>query len=87
MLRLALVVLAAAAAAAVASAQKNVEVTRTVDLGLAVVRAQTDIKATGVQGGSYVVSFPLGLASKLAYLQVVDAESEEELAATRGADA
>lgn len=83
--------LRAAAAAALllasAQAQTNTEISRTVDLAMAVVRSQTDIRASGVQGGRYVVSMPAELAAKLAYLQVIDAGDESELQATRIADA
>ena len=78
---------AAALLAGAAHAQKNTEISRTVDLAMAVVRSQTDIRASGVQGGRYVVSFPAEQAAKLAYLQVIDAGDETELKATRVADA
>jgi hypothetical protein len=87
LLRAAALLLVSAASMLVAQAQKNVEITRTVDLSMAVVRAQTDIRATGVQGGRYVVSFPEALAPNLAFMQVVDADSEAELPAKRVKDA
>lgn len=89
-MRLTVSLLRAAAAAlllASAQAQTNTEISRTVDLAMAVVRSQTDIRASGVQGGRYVVSVPVELAAKLAYLQVIDAGDESELKATRITDA
>lgn len=78
-LRLLLALLGAAAASVAMAQPKNVEVTRTIDLAMAVVRGQADIRASGVEGGSYVVSFPVALAPRLAFLQVLNAETDREL--------
>lgn len=60
------------------TAQENVQITRKVDLIMAVVRSQTSIHAKGLKG-NYVVSFPAEVASKLSYLQVFSQGDERLL--------